>query len=563
MGKKQRTCMEHGADSAANTVALVQGIEAGDHLCIIYETDDEHRAVLTPYIRTGLERGERVLYVTDQRTAEAILEYLRSDGLDPAPFLENGRLVLLTADEAYLREGDFDPDRMIALLRSEEKRALEDGCTALRITGEMSWALKGCAGSERLIEYEAKLNDFFPGSKSLAVCQYDRRRFDAEILLQVLNTHPLAIIGIELYENFYFVPPADMLGPHTSNEILARWIQSLREHTRLQREIEQRETLLTEMGAMASVGGWKFDVATNKQTWTKETYRIHEVSEDYEPTVEKGIAFYVPSSRPLIEQAVRRTIDEGEPFDLELEIITATGRKRWIHAIGKAYQENGKTTRVGGTFQDITARRRAEERMVAVNACLMGLGSNYEKNVNAITKAAGEIMGSACALYNRLGGNLLCSVGMWNEPADFNPRDKPEGHICYDVIQGVPEGRLIICNLQDSPYAETDPNVRKYGLQTYIGQVVRLESKHIGSLCVVYQDAHEPVQGELDALGVLAGALGAEEARHVAVENLARQLNMVEKLNRFMLGRETRIIEMKHEINALLAELGRPLKFGV
>ena len=193
-------------------------LEPGDHLCCIYETEEEHRVVLTSFLRQGLEQGEKVIYIVDARTAEAILGYLREDGLEVEPYVANGQLVILTRDQAYMREGVFDPDGMIELLRAETEQALAKGYPALRVTGEMTWALRGLCGSERLIEYEARLNEFFRptaaagSSQCLAICQYDRRRFDPEVLLDVLRAHPIAVVGAEVYDNFYYIPPSEFLG---------------------------------------------------------------------------------------------------------------------------------------------------------------------------------------------------------------------------------------------------------------------------------------------------------------------------------------------------------------
>lgn len=68
----------------------ISKLKPGDHLCCIYETEEEHRALLTPYLRQGLERNEKVVYIVDARTAETVLGYLREDGLDPQPYLEGG-----------------------------------------------------------------------------------------------------------------------------------------------------------------------------------------------------------------------------------------------------------------------------------------------------------------------------------------------------------------------------------------------------------------------------------------------------------------------------------------
>ena len=218
----------------------IADLEPGDHLCCIYETDAEHRQVVTPFLRQGLERGEKVMYVVDARTAETILGYLRDDGLDVAPYLARGQLAILTHDETYMRNGVFDPQGMIALLRSETAQALAEGYPALRLTGEMTWALRGLPGSEQLIEYEARLNDFFPGSRCLAICQYDRRRFDPAVLLDVLRTHPIAVIGTEVYDNLYYVPAVELLNANPAAAELRHWVRNLAERQRAQERIRQQ-----------------------------------------------------------------------------------------------------------------------------------------------------------------------------------------------------------------------------------------------------------------------------------------------------------------------------------
>ncbi len=211
-----------------STFSEISALYPGDHLCCIYETEEEHQALLTPYMRLGLERNEKVIYIVDARTAETVMGYLRQDGLDPLPFIEKGQLVLLTVSESYLRDGAFDPERMISLLRQETDRAVAEGYGALRVTGEMSWALKGPPGSDQLIEYESKLNRFFPGSRCLSICQYDRRRFPPGLLLQVLASHPIAVIGTEVFQNHHYILPEDMLTLDFEASALRHWIDGLR-----------------------------------------------------------------------------------------------------------------------------------------------------------------------------------------------------------------------------------------------------------------------------------------------------------------------------------------------
>ncbi len=213
-------------------------LKKGDHLCCLYDTEDEHRHLLTPYIRQGLNRHQKVIYITDAHTADQVLGYLEDDGIKVEKPLNSGQLTLMTASDSYLKDGEFDPDRMIRMLDSEAKKAIDEGYSALRVTGEMSWALRNCPGAGRLIEYEAKLNNFIPGQPVVALCQYDRRRFDAGILRHVLRTHPIAVIGREVYENFYFIPPGELDKKPEPEAELEHWEKNL------ERKKRQTEALL-------------------------------------------------------------------------------------------------------------------------------------------------------------------------------------------------------------------------------------------------------------------------------------------------------------------------------
>ncbi|MCX7854802.1 MAG: MEDS domain-containing protein, partial [Anaerolineae bacterium] len=71
------------------------------HICGFYETEEEHRALVTPFLLQGLERGERVVYITDTYSARTILEYLQDGGVDTESALARGQLLLRTAQDTY------------------------------------------------------------------------------------------------------------------------------------------------------------------------------------------------------------------------------------------------------------------------------------------------------------------------------------------------------------------------------------------------------------------------------------------------------------------------------
>jgi len=125
--------------TAPRELRSLSDLRPDDHVAFVYQSEDEHREVLTAYMRQGLARGERVLYLADAHGVQAILDYLRADGVDVEPLVAGGQLVVQPARETYLGQGTLGPETTASLLRAEAKRAAVDGYAALRTTEEVSW----------------------------------------------------------------------------------------------------------------------------------------------------------------------------------------------------------------------------------------------------------------------------------------------------------------------------------------------------------------------------------------------------------------------------------------
>ncbi len=163
--------------------------------------------------------------------------------------------------------------------------------------------------------------------------------------------------------------------------------------------------------------------------------------------------------------------------------------------------------------RDITERKKAEQRMEKTNRCFLGFKTDPNENINSLVVLCGELLGATCSLYNRLDEGMLCSAGQWNTPQGFKSVDKPEGHVCYDVIKQKTDAVLIVKDLHKTRYAVTDPNVSRYKLRTYLGVPVTFGGNHVGSLCVLYKMDFGPLHGDIKLLELLASAIGIEEAR--------------------------------------------------
>ncbi|HBH38351.1 MAG TPA: hypothetical protein DDX06_08205, partial [Curvibacter sp.] len=173
------------------------------------------------------------------------------------------------------------------------------------------------------------------------------------------------------------------------------------ERKRLEQELRKSEEMLERAGQVAGIGGWSLDLTTNEVYWSRQTRRIHEVPEDYVPTVEQGLSFYTPDSGATIARAVERAIREGAGFDVEAELITATGRKIWVRSVGEAEFVDGKAVRLIGAFQDITTRRNLERRVREQNQLLTAVLENMPGGLAAFDQDLTLIM------RNRQFGALL------------------------------------------------------------------------------------------------------------------------------------------------------------
>jgi hypothetical protein len=211
------------------TQDAISRLGAGDHLCCIYRDRSEQMPILVPYIIRGLQNNEKCLYIIDESTRQDVFHAFGEAGVDLKAYVASGQCALLTKEETYLKGGSFDPDGMIATLKQAEADAIREGYAGLRVTGEMTWVFARLPGVERLIEYEAKLNLFFPNSRSTAICQYHEDRFEPDVLIEVLHTHPAVVIYGEVCANPYYIPTEDFLSRMKSGRIPLALYQRVRD----------------------------------------------------------------------------------------------------------------------------------------------------------------------------------------------------------------------------------------------------------------------------------------------------------------------------------------------
>lgn len=147
--------------------------------------------------------------------------------------------------------------------------------------------------------------------------------------------------------------------PYGPDQAVLVMVRDITERHRVEKDLLANRSLLEDMGHIAKVGGWSLDLATGHGTWTAELARLHDLPVDEPINMSRGLSFYTEESRPLITAAVQRALTTGESYDLELEIVTANGVRKWIRTIGHAQSTDGRITHLRGSMQDVTAQHQA------------------------------------------------------------------------------------------------------------------------------------------------------------------------------------------------------------
>src|SRR6266478_3184697 len=226
-------------------IPLIESLEQlgpHDHFCSIYENPEEHYAVAIPFMRMGLDRGEKCIYIADDGTIGHVSEAMQLEGIDVEGAIESNSLVLATKEQAYLKSGSFDPDWMFTFWKEATDSAMSEGFPALRVTGETEWVMRGGRGLERWMEYESRLTHALLENNCSALCQYNRHCFPPELILDVIRTHPVVIYRGTVCRNLYYVPADEFLGTNQAEREVERLLTNVREREHVERALRDQLT---------------------------------------------------------------------------------------------------------------------------------------------------------------------------------------------------------------------------------------------------------------------------------------------------------------------------------
>lgn len=127
--------------------------------------------------------------------------------------------------------------------------------------------------------------------------------------------------------------------------------------------LRRSEAALKEAQRIAHLGSWHMDLATNQVYWSEELYKLYGFdSSEPPPLYTESMQLFTPESWERLSSAISRSVEAGSDYELELELITKSGERKWMLARGEpVLDENHKTAELQGVVMDITERKRFEE----------------------------------------------------------------------------------------------------------------------------------------------------------------------------------------------------------
>lgn len=184
----------------------------GTHICYLFSDPAERRQITAQYLHSAWEESEQADFFHDGLPVAELDAALRELGVPEQVLRTAQQLRIKPAMPTYCPDGRFEPERMWGLLEQCYEDARRDGFSGGRATGEMTWALSGVPGSERLVEYEAGINEVVARVPLTVLCQYDATRFDGATLQRVLEVHPMLLVQGQIVRNPYYRVPSPLPG---------------------------------------------------------------------------------------------------------------------------------------------------------------------------------------------------------------------------------------------------------------------------------------------------------------------------------------------------------------
>lgn len=308
----------------------------------------------------------------------------------------------------------------------------------------------------------------------------------------------------------------------------------------LQNEVDRRiqaEDLLKVAGSVAKIGGWMIDLKNSTIHWSDEVAALHEMPPGYSPDVEQALKFFVPEYQAMMQRAIKKCAEEGVAYDIELEKMTAKGRRFWVRAMGQPVRDaEGNIIKLQGSLQDITTHKQLEaikQGQARIQAMMLADVSLQEILNTAAQLIELQFPDTSCAIMLLdQDGQHLRHAATSKLPVTYT---QAMDDMAMDAksIAALTQGRLIAEDINAYPIGKVGCALAlTYGLQACWSIPILSRSWHaLGVLGIYRNKPHTPTAIEMDFVESYAQILGLSIEREQSDEQLNLLQSGISRLN--------------------------------
>jgi PAS domain S-box-containing protein len=399
----------------------ILNLRQGDHLCLFYEQDPaEQMPILIPFIQDALREDERFIYVADDQTTEDLTARLTGSGINVGEETKAGRLNLWTRKE-WRQPGELSSEAKTLQLRQLLAESEAHGFKGTRFAVEMTWTLGPDIHAKAVEHWESTINTIFvPGTTGRIICQYNQARLAPEAMLAALHTHPLAILGGEVYPNLFFQAPLIHSGSNNGrNDAAAKFDWMVQQLKRARAEDPLRQQVEWDAQQLAAIVACSNDAIFSMTldgvitSWNAGAKRLYGYTAD--EIIGQHIIKLVPPSVHAEEPEILERTRRGELIE-HYETVRQRKDGSIVNislTVSPITDRTGKIVGISKTARDISDKKRAEEILHRQNRELEEL--DIKKN-EFLAMLSHELRNPLAAIQNAaelLGENSEEATNRW------------------------------------------------------------------------------------------------------------------------------------------------------
>lgn len=138
------------------------------------------------------------------------------------------------------------------------------------------------------------------------------------------------------------------------------------------------DRFMAEVESIADIGGWEYDYESETLRWTEGTKQLMGVPSADDVSLDEAFEFFHHEDRRALESAFSACISDGQPYSLEVRIVTADEQTRWVRSRGRRYEAESV---IRGSIVDITTEKRRRQQLSVLNRILR---HNLRNNLNLV-----------------------------------------------------------------------------------------------------------------------------------------------------------------------------------